>query len=106
MGEYEEIIKLLKTRRNELERRIDTVEQDIRKPRPQDSEEQALERESDDVLAVLDEAARSELNQIYNALERIKRNEYGICVVCKEKIPIARLTALPYTDRCIACAKE
>lgn len=106
MGEYEEIVKLLKMRRNELEQRINIVEQDIRKPHPQDSEEQALERESDDVLAVLDEAARSELNQIYDALERIKRNEYGICMVCKEKIPIERLKVLPYTDRCIACAKE
>ncbi|MBI2486387.1 MAG: TraR/DksA C4-type zinc finger protein [Deltaproteobacteria bacterium] len=104
MAEYKEIIKLLKMRRNELERRINIVEQDIRKPHPQDSEEQALERESDDVLDVLDEAARAELNQIYNALERIKRNEYEICVVCKEKIPIKRLKALPYTDRCVVCA--
>lgn len=60
----------------------------------------------EDVLGALDKGTRIELEQIHNALERIKRNEYGICVVCEENIPIERLEALPYTDRCVTCAEE
>ncbi|HEX3033731.1 MAG TPA: hypothetical protein VHT73_01185 [Thermodesulfobacteriota bacterium] len=46
------------------------------------------------------------IEQIHNALERIKRNEYGIWVVREEIIPIERIESLPYTDRCVDCAEE
>lgn len=105
MKEYERIIGQLKTRRAELGLRLSKIEQDASKPYARDSEEQALEREEDDVIDALDEGILAELKQISDALARIERNEYGICIGCKEKIPIERLEALPYTDRCIACAE-
>ena len=106
MGKYDGIVKQLKKRRAELEERLNSVEQDFRKPYARDSEEQALEIEEEDVLGALDKGTRTELELIHNAFERIKRNEYRICVVCGETIPIKRLEALPYTDRCVNCAEE
>jgi RNA polymerase-binding transcription factor DksA len=106
MKEYEEIARKLKLRRAELELRLHKIEQDIRRPYARNSEEQALEQEEEDVLETLDERILAELKQIADALSRIERKEYGICVVCDGEIPIERLEALPYTDRCTACAAE
>lgn len=44
------------------------------------------------------------LQQIDNALERIKQNTYGICIQCGQEIPQGRLEVLPYALMCISCA--
>lgn len=43
------------------------------------------------------------LEQINNALERIRKGTYGICLVCKKEIPRERLEAIPYAFMCISC---
>ena len=50
MKQFEKIIDKLKERRVELELRLNKIEQNLRMPYDKDSEEQALEREEDDVL--------------------------------------------------------
>ncbi len=107
MKAHEQIrIKLLK-KRDEIERRLNKIDQDILHtngaPNP-DSEEQAVERANDDVLEGLGEIARSELEKINTALMSIERGEYGICVVCNKPIPLERLKAIPFTNHCVACA--
>ena len=52
----------------------------------------------------LDENTKHLLNQIDHALVLIKKKRYGICVQCKDPIPIARLEALPYSTNCKDCA--
>lgn len=44
------------------------------------------------------------LKQIDSALERIRLNKYGFCLVCGKEIPQPRLEALPYALMCINCA--
>ncbi|MCK4517656.1 TraR/DksA C4-type zinc finger protein [Candidatus Babeliales bacterium] len=44
-----------------------------------------------------------EIRLINDALARIKRDEYGICVDCGEHILDKRLEFSPYSARCIAC---
>ena len=108
MKKYERIRRKLLNRRNEIEGRLNKVDQDILHtngaPSP-DSGEQAIERENDDVLEALGGIARSELEKINTALERMERNEYGICTVCKKAISAERLEAIPYADHCIDCAE-
>jgi DnaK suppressor protein len=108
MKRYEQIRRKLISKRDEIEERLNKIDQDILHtngaPNP-DSGEQAIERENDDVLEALGGIARSELEQINTALERIERNEYGICAVCKKNISAERLEAIPYTDHCINCAE-
>ncbi len=106
MEEYKEIIEKLKMKRDELEERHNRVEKSLRKTHDKDSDEQAIEREHEEVVEVLEESIRRELEQIYNAFNRIEKNTYGVCVICESPIPIKRLEALPYTDRCIDCAQE
>ena len=38
------------------------------------------------------------------SLRRMETGEYGICGVCGEEIPLARLNAIPWTRRCVTCA--
>ena len=108
MKKYERICRKLLNRRDEIEGRLNKVDQDILHtngaPSP-DSGEQAIERENDDVLEALGGIARSELEKINTALERMERNEYGICTVCKKAISAERLEAIPYADHCIDCAE-
>ena len=41
-----------------------------------------------------------------NALKRIEDGSYGKCIDCKEEINEERLTAIPYTLRCINCMSK
>lgn len=108
MKKHERIRSKLISKRDEIEGRLGKIDQDILHtdgaPNP-DSGEQAIERENDDVLEALGGIARSELEQINTALERIEQNEYGICTVCKKTISAERLEAIPYADHCIDCAE-
>jgi RNA polymerase-binding protein DksA len=55
---------------------------------------------------VLMENEQQILDQIGPALERIDRGTYGTCADCGRPIPAARLQALPYTARCVDCARR
>jgi RNA polymerase-binding transcription factor DksA len=46
------------------------------------------------------------LEEIDEALERLKRGTFGRCEECGLPIPRPRLRALPYTRHCVACAHK
>ncbi len=106
MSQYDAVVEKLRIKRAELEGRLNRVETSMRKTYAKDWEEQSIERENDEVVERLDESIRAELNLVNAALSRAEKNEYGICAICDEPIPVARLEALPYTDRCVSCASE
>lgn len=41
--------------------------------------------------------------QIEDALERIEKNIFGLCVECENEIPEKRLELLPYAEHCVKC---
>jgi DnaK suppressor protein len=49
----------------------------------------------------LRQAARRRLSEIDAALDRIARGTYGVCAVCGDPIPAARLAARPFAMRCV-----
>ncbi len=106
MSEYKEIVEKLNLKKQELEERLNRVENSLRKTHAKDWSEQAQERENEEVVEKLDENIRIELNQVNETLSRVEKNEYGICEVCDGPIRAERLEALPYTDRCFNCASE
>ena len=108
MTDYSALEARLLDQRKLLERRLRAVERDARhegESLDDDFAEQAVQRQNDEVLEALDDAGIAELRQINTALQRIESQQYGICVSCGIEIPIARLEALPYADRCIDCAE-
>lgn len=106
MDELSEFVEKLKTKKDELEERLERVDASLRKTHAKDWSEQAQERENEEVVEALASSIRLELNQIYEALSRAEKGGYGTCVVCDGPIRVARLEALPYTDRCHSCAQE
>jgi DnaK suppressor protein len=98
----------LVARRATLLDRSERITQDLRrasKPLDADWEEQAVERENDEVLDALGEATNAELQRIEATLTRIDGGEYGVCEVCGREISIKRLQALPDASRCAVCAE-
>jgi DnaK suppressor protein len=55
------------------------------------------------VMAVMERETRN-ISDIEQALKRIARNEYGVCIRCEESIPDNRLRAIPWTRLCVDCA--
>jgi DnaK suppressor protein len=65
----------------------------------------ALDAAQDEISSQLAEVESRELVLIDNAIERIREGNYGQCEVCENKIPLARLNALPYARTCIDCQR-
>jgi RNA polymerase-binding protein DksA len=107
MGDHDALREHLQSRLAALERRVSRLTDDLRhqsQPLEQDFEEQATQRENDDVLGALDEAGRRELQSIRAALARIDAGSYGVCRRCGEAIAPERLRVLPTALECVECA--
>ncbi len=65
----------------------------------------ALDAAQDEISSRLAEVESRELANIEVALERVRNGSYGVCEICNGKIPLARLTALPYATTCIECQR-
>jgi DnaK suppressor protein len=65
----------------------------------------ALDAAQDEVSSQLAEVESRELANIDRALLRIRKGSYGECEACGNKIPLARLNALPYATSCIECQR-
>ena len=49
---------------------------------------------------------QQQLEEINDALERIKQGTFGKCEGCETAIPKARLKEIPYARYCVACARK
>ncbi len=106
MERYAEIEQLLLQKREELSQRLERIKENVTGGHSADSQEQAQELENAEVVDALGNETRIELNKIAKALDQLKHGTYGICVDCDEEIPMARLKAYPFADRCIRCATK
>lgn len=91
---------------SELSHKLDSIKENVTKPVNADWNEQAQERENDEVLDALGNEVRRELNLVNSALHRIKLGDYEYCDDCGKNIDISRLDILPYTQYCITCASK
>jgi RNA polymerase-binding protein DksA len=73
---------------------------------PDDWEERAGALGDEEVLEGLDHEARTDIESIRAAIQRLENGSYGVCVECGEPIAEARLKALPVALLCIDCAEE
>jgi len=60
----------------------------------------------DEIAAAVVECRARELREVNRALEDIDAGRYGICQDCGEPIAEARLRALPFATRCVACQAQ
>jgi DnaK suppressor protein len=104
MDGYENIAAQLEARLAELAARLERIEDDLRTPLDDDSEEQATELADDEALEAVDDVLRAEASEVRAALARIAAGTYGTCSNCGADIPRARLEAQPVATRCVNCA--
>jgi RNA polymerase-binding transcription factor DksA len=52
------------------------------------------------------ERAKDKVKKLETALQRMEEGTYGVCEACGQAIEPERLTALPITTLCIACAHQ
>jgi len=103
-----EIVEGLRERRGVLAKRLGKVERDRRHESAAlsaDFEEQATERENDEVLDELDHRERQELARVDRALARVDAGCFGICDECGDDIDPRRLASLPDAEKCLRCAE-
>ncbi len=106
-GKFKTIEKELVTKRDEIQGRLADQLADV-----------VVEREPDDegaeanhnlnkhlILSSLDRD-RLLLNEVEQALKRIRAGAYGACSTCGLAIPDARLRALPWARLCLQCAER
>ena len=79
----------------ELKNQFKTIKKNV-KP----IEEDLIEEEI--VMSIAQGEAR-EIEEIDNALKKIKKGKYGVCENCGRKINKQRLTAIPFVSLCIKC---
>ena len=56
-----------------------------------------------DLSYQLSAAERDILRRVDDALDRIEKDEYGVCLACGNKVQIGRLDAVPWARHCIEC---
>ena len=101
IGEMKEI---LSTRRQEMNQRLSNQSHEkASHDTILDSADEALSLSMEKLQSSLQKTEINELQLIEDALDRISKEEYGICVDCGEPISEKRLLHYPYAARCIVC---
>jgi DnaK suppressor protein len=51
-------------------------------------------------------SARLRLTRLQNTLKRIDSENFGLCALCEEPIPMKRLMLMPETTKCVECMED
>ncbi len=96
----------METRLAAIRGRLTEINETLREPEDDDFQEQAAEKDEDDVLELMSHAAQTEAELIEAALRRMDSNTYGACLSCGKPIAKGRLRAIPEAERCVTCAQR
>lgn len=96
IAERNEILDTLTGRNEQLTKLVDTLETGDEADVASDTIDRSL-------LNSLGDADQRRMAMIDRALDRINQGTYGLCLLCKNEIPSARLEAIPYAALCVEC---
>jgi DnaK suppressor protein len=104
-NDMENLKEVLLAKREELNSRIEQLRKEILMDQEPEDEAGIAVRNSSAGMAIANiERELHTLAEIEQSLRRMETGEYGVCGVCGEDIPMARLNAIPWTRRCVNCA--
>ena len=72
----------------------------------QDIADKASNAYTKEFLYSLSNTDRTVLQQVDDALERLKGGNFGVCVECGEKMLPKRLEAVPWARHCLSCQER
>lgn len=103
--QYDLLRELLLRKRGELSQDVEKRHREIIKELAPQNGVGAGSREVSAGMAIVNmEREMRVLVEIDLSLRRLDAGHYGICGVCEEQIPMARLKAIPWTCSCVDCA--
>jgi RNA polymerase-binding transcription factor DksA len=105
MNDAEKIRKNLLALQAELQQRLGRAQTEERHEVEEHEDTTAQLWQASEIRDGMNDEAVGELRDISRALARLDAGDYGTCENCGEPINPARLEALPYATRCIACAE-
>jgi len=96
---------LLRSRLEELRNHVDQLRREmVVEDEVDDEATQAFRSHNREFVMTTMEREIRNISEIEQALERITKKEYGVCVACEKAIPDNRLQAIPWTRLCVDCA--
>jgi DnaK suppressor protein len=101
--------KKLEARRDELVKAINRTEQQGREADDDptvDLADKAANSYTKEFLFGQTHADRSTLQLVEEALNRIRKGTFGLCVQCEEEVQQKRLEAVPWTRYCLSCQQK
>lgn len=98
--------KVLETLVRQLQGELKHEAAEMRDALPQDSEDAASEREEREIVELANQVEVEEIDQVYEALQRIGSGDFGKCQKCLGPVGYQRLRAVPYAKYCISCQSE
>lgn len=87
----------------EINRMLEAIQEESAPP---GEHERGAPSESIDKEIYLEHAEENIHRAVIAALDRIDRHAYGKCAACGNRIPHARLDAIPYAQRCVKCEQH
>ena len=101
------ISNLINKEIRELKKRIPILINDTKPIEPENSigrisRMDAINNKS--VLVAALNTAKKKLKNLLVIKEKINNNDFGLCVKCKNKIPIQRLIIIPESRKCVNCS--
>ncbi len=100
----EKIKKSLEKRKNNIEGQLSQqTHEKLTDGVVQDTADEVQSLSMENLQSSLQRTELDELHLIDDALARIGRSEYGVCIDCNEPIAEKRLEIFPYAARCIVC---
>lgn len=105
-GKREKLLKIISTEINAVKKLLAVLEESAKLLPSEDSGRrpslgEMIQTKSADEREL--RAAQLRLNKLECALKKIDDPEFGICFICEQAIPLARLMEMPEITRCMKC---
>ena len=72
----------------------------------QNFKESLSDKEELEIIEKEDSIEEDEIHKVEDALQRIAKGTFGLCLDCGKPIPIERLETIPYAEHCVPCQEE
>jgi DnaK suppressor protein len=102
---YDELKAMLEERRAEIQAKLKSLRETLPADNEvvKDAEEQSVDDYAQEVDFALMQMKSQTLAKIDDAVRRLERGRYGVCIECDREIAAARLKALPFAAKCREC---
>ena len=108
-GERKELKEKILSQIDELKTEIKSYEETTKPVAPDNAIGRLTRMEAINAKSISEaslSSARLRLTRLQNTLKRIDSENFGLCALCEELIPVKRLMLMPETTKCVECMED